>query len=235
MATNKELITDNLRETHWLGEVVDNEDPAKLGRCRIKVYGKFDQLETENIPWATPMNRDVAGAHFIPRIGDILAVRFDNGNIYHPEYWFQINQNKELKEDILDSSDEAHNVISLIYDAERNVRIWWSPENGLTMNTGADKDTAPSIRFSNDGEIFLYSDNIYIATESDSDTNEPAVRGDTLSKLLSKMLGFIKSHKHTTPNGPSGPAMPPESIQIVQTKGKLDGNNGEGFIKQIKI
>ena len=49
------------------------------------------------------------------------------------------------------------------------------------------------------------------------------------------MLGFIKSHKHTTPNGPSGPAMPPESIQIVQTKGKLDGNNGEGFIKQIKI
>ena len=39
---NKELESDNLRETHWLGEVVSNEDPTKLGRCKVKVFGKFD-------------------------------------------------------------------------------------------------------------------------------------------------------------------------------------------------
>ena len=93
----KELYKDNIRDTHWLGEVVDNQDPSNNGRCRVKVYGKSDQLPNEAIPWATPMNRDQVGAHSVPRIGDIVAVRFDNGNIYHPEYWFQINQNTDLK------------------------------------------------------------------------------------------------------------------------------------------
>ena len=93
MATEKELEKDNIRDTHWLGEIVDNKDPRNLGRCKVKVYGKFDLLETESIPWATAMNRDFVGSHHVPRVGDIVAVRFDNGNIYHPEYWFQINQN----------------------------------------------------------------------------------------------------------------------------------------------
>ena len=78
---NKELVNDNLRETHWLGEVVINEDPLLQGRVRVKVFGKFDKLPDEAIPWATPMNRDHVGAHAVPRVGDIVAVRFDNGNI----------------------------------------------------------------------------------------------------------------------------------------------------------
>ena len=41
---NKELVNDNLRETHWLGEVVVNEDPLLQGRVRVKVFGKFDKL-----------------------------------------------------------------------------------------------------------------------------------------------------------------------------------------------
>ena len=46
MARDKELEKDNIRETHWLGEVVDNADPSNLSRCKVKVYGKFDLLET---------------------------------------------------------------------------------------------------------------------------------------------------------------------------------------------
>ena len=41
---NGELYRDNLRETHWLGEVVINEDPLLQGRVRVKVFGKFDKL-----------------------------------------------------------------------------------------------------------------------------------------------------------------------------------------------
>ena len=36
-----ELFKDNLRDTHWIGEVVENVDPNKLGRCRIKVLKIF--------------------------------------------------------------------------------------------------------------------------------------------------------------------------------------------------
>ena len=54
---------DDIKGTHWIGEVVDNADPSNLGRCRVKVFGKFDDLPDDSIPWATPMNRDFVGMH----------------------------------------------------------------------------------------------------------------------------------------------------------------------------
>lgn len=217
MATDKELEKDNIRETHWLGEVVDNQDPRNLGRCRVKVYGKFDLLENESIPWATPMNRDFVGAHHTPRIGDIVAVRFDNGNIYHPEYWFQINQNKELKSDVLDNSSAPHDVISLVYDAERNIRIYYSPEDGLVMTSGDSKDSQPMIRFSTDGNIFLNSDNIYIASSKD-DTSQPAVKGQALHDILDSIINDLKTHVHPASGAPM---LPSTSINLSITQKKL--------------
>ena len=200
----KDLYKDNIRDTHWLGEVIENQDPSNNGRCRIKVYGKFDQLPNEAIPWATPMNRDQVGAHSVPRIGDIVAVRFDNGNIYHPEYWFQVNQNKDLKTEVLDNSSAPQDVVSLVYDAERNVRIFWSPEDGLTMASGDGKDEAPAIRFSNDGKIFIHSNQIYIAS-SNNDTSEPAVKGNTLQEYLEKIVDTINNHTHMAGSAPMMP------------------------------
>ena len=49
-----ELFKDNLRDQHWLGEVVVNEDPLLNGRCRVKVYGKFDKLTDDAIPVGNP-------------------------------------------------------------------------------------------------------------------------------------------------------------------------------------
>ena len=226
MATDKELERDNIRETHWLGEVVDNVDPSNLSRCRVKVYGKFDLLETESIPWATAMNRDAVGSQMVPRIGDIVAVRFDNGNIYHPEYWFQINQNKELKEDILDPSEAAHDVVSLVYDAVRNVRIYHSPEDGLviTRGTGAKErpliqiDEAGIIKISTTEKIFLDSGNIFLSNtgEGDEDESEPAVRGVSLEGWLNNLLDDYQKHFHPTGTGPSGPPTPP-TVQAIAT------------------
>lgn len=228
MATNKELIKDNLRETHWLGEVVDNEDPNALGRCRVKVYGKFDLLEVESIPWATPMNRDQVGSHNVPRIGDIVAVRFDNGNIYHPEYWFHINQNKELKEDILDNSETPQDVISLVYDADRNLRIYHSPEDGLVITRGEGAKERPLIqideegfiKISTDTKIFLDAGNIFLSNEGEggADESEPAVRGVSLENWLNELLSDYENHFHSTGVGPSGPPLAPTPINISKLK-----------------
>tara|TARA_R110002096_G_scaffold332922_6_gene526939 strand:+ start:181 stop:879 length:699 start_codon:yes stop_codon:yes gene_type:complete len=214
MADKKELQSDNVRETHWLGEVVKNDDHLKLGRCKVKVYGKFDNLEDDAVPWATPMNRDHVGAHSIPRVGDIVAVRFDNGNIYHPEYWFHIDQNKDLKTDILEASGEAHNVVSLIYDAERNVRIYHSPEDGLVITRGSGAkerpllqiDEANMIKISTDADIYLDAGNIYLSNtgEGSEDKSEPAVRGHSLEEELEKFKTNYDNHIHPTPMGPSG-------------------------------
>jgi len=225
---NEELEKDNIRETHWLGEVVDNTDPKNLGRCRIKVYGKFDNLPDDAIPWATPMNRDLPGAHATPRVGDIVAVRFDNGNIYHPEYWFHINQNKQLKEDILDPSGAAHDVVSLVYDAERNVRIYHSPEDGLVITRGSGAKERPLIqideegiiKISTDQKIFLDSGDIFLSNtgEGGADESEPAVRGVSLEKWLNKLLDDYNRHFHPTGVGPTGPPLFPTPYIVNELK-----------------
>ena len=180
MSTIKELGKDNIRDTHWIGEVVDNEDPLLNGRCKVKVFGKFDLLPAESIPWASPMNRDLPGSHAVPRVGDVVAVRFDNGNIYHPEYWFQVDQNSDLKSDVLEISESPQDVISIVYDAERNLRVYYSVEDGLVITTGTANTEAPMIRLSPEGQIFLNSGDIFIATNDGGDATQPAVRGTDL-------------------------------------------------------
>jgi len=216
---------DNIKGTHWIGEIVDNVDPSNLGRCRVKVFGKFDDLPDEAIPWATPMNRDFVGAHHTPNIGTVVAVRFDNGNIYHPEYWFQIDQNKDLKADILDTSDAPQDVVSLVYDSTRNVRIYHSDKDGLviTRGTGAKErpiiqlDEAGIIKISSDDKIFLDAGSVYLSntgeavdgTDVTEDTSEPAVRGKSLETFLEDFKSKYNSHIHPTPTGPSGtPTVP---------------------------
>ena len=214
-----ELFVDNARDGHWIGEVVVNEDPLNDGRCRVKVFGKFDLLPDDAIPWATPQNRETPGAHAVPRVGDIVAVRFDNGNIYHPEYWFQVDQNVELKEDILNTSDAPYDVISLVYDAERNLRIYHSPEDGLVITRGSGAKERPMIqideegfiKISTDAKMFLDCGDIFISNtgEGGADEEQPAVRGQSLQDWLQMWLNDYNTHIHPTGVGPSGPPMPP--------------------------
>jgi len=229
MGTDRELDKDNIRETHWIGEIVENIDPSNLGRCRVKVFGKFDDLPNDAIPWATPMNRDNIGAHHIPTIGSIVAVRFDNGNLYHPEYWFQINQNKDLKADVLDTSSEAHNVVSLVYDVQRNIRIYSSPDDGIIITRGSGAKERPLIQIDEKGyikissgsKIFLDAGDVFLSNtgESSEDENQPVTRGKSLQEWLQKLLDDYKNHFHPTGTGPSGPptAATPATIETLSS------------------
>jgi hypothetical protein len=43
--------------TWWVGEIENRNDPLKLGRCQVRIFGWYDagQIPTENLPWAHPM------------------------------------------------------------------------------------------------------------------------------------------------------------------------------------
>ena len=40
---------------HFLGFVIDNNDPMKVGRCKVKVIGLHDSLSDSDLPWIQPM------------------------------------------------------------------------------------------------------------------------------------------------------------------------------------
>lgn len=227
----KDLFRDNLRDTHWIGEVVDNTDPNKQGRCRIKVFGKFDLLETQDIPWAFPSNTMTPGAFAVPNIGDIVGVMFDNGNLYQPRYTFQVRKNDTLRTEVLNSEGNPENVISIVYDAERNMRAYYSPTDGFIMTTGNSKTADPMVRLTNDGKVIINAKDIYIA-DGFNDTSEPAARGATLANVLRNILGYIASHIHPTPYGPSGPALPPDSLNASKLMSEILANTGDGKIQQ---
>jgi hypothetical protein len=132
MATISEL-----RDRIWLGEVVENNDPEKLGRCKIKVFSLFDDLDNDAIPWAFPVtNNNFAGGPggfgslSIPKNGTIVRVQFSEGNLYSPEYYGIQTINRAMQADISDTYLNSH---VLAYDQDEEMKVYYTPGNGLEL------------------------------------------------------------------------------------------------------
>jgi hypothetical protein len=135
----QELFEDNLKDTVWIGEVVDIADPLKEGRVKVKVFGKFDKLENDVIPWARPWNMFTAGSasgsgfHSVPKLNSKVIVKFDNGNVHEPSYMAIQHISDDLKSEIEGSYENAH---SLIYDTvtEGGLKVFFTEEKGLMFD-----------------------------------------------------------------------------------------------------
>lgn len=123
--------------THFLGVVMDNKDPEFRGRCKVKVFGLFDDLETNDLPWAF-QRMDISfgdnggsGRFSSPKLGSIVHVQFNNGNYYAPEYKALQELSKDLIDEISDSYEGAH---SLIYDGIEKLKIFYTVKKGLMID-----------------------------------------------------------------------------------------------------
>ena len=89
--TQKQFLNRPVDDTfafEYTGRVVDNSDPDHLGRIKIRVFGIFnDNVPDSDLPLAIPENSLVDGSFIVPDIDDIVAVRFDKGDIYFPKYY----------------------------------------------------------------------------------------------------------------------------------------------------
>jgi hypothetical protein len=135
----RDFSRDDLRNTSWLGEVVDIADPQKIGRIKVKVFGKFDELDNESIPWAYPGNNISAGSadggsfFSVPKLGSIVSIKFDNGNIYYPEYFFNQHLSQDARTEIENSYENAH---IIVYDTvtDGKLKIFFTQEKGLMLD-----------------------------------------------------------------------------------------------------
>ena len=127
----KDLKTDDLKGSQWIGIVEDTNDDLFEGRCKIRVLGKMDQrvnpadpasdfvLPTQALPWARPSvassggSQTGSGTFSVPKLGTVLRITFDNGNYYSPVYHESIYPSDELKTEIQNSYPNSH---ILIYD-----------------------------------------------------------------------------------------------------------------------
>lgn len=86
----------------YTGIVVDNNDPDRQGKCKIRVYSIFgEDVPDESLPWALPdfsFIGSTVGNFIVPPIGTIVNTYFDKGDIYLPHFFSKaVQKSKQPK------------------------------------------------------------------------------------------------------------------------------------------
>jgi len=186
--SSKDFKIDNLLSTQWVGIIENSEDPLFEGRCKARVFGKFDLrqdnnpqndyvIPTDKLPWARPAGYTSGGSNSgsgnfdVPKLGSYVKITFDNGNVYSPVYHECLYPSDELKEEIEGSYENAH---VLLYDTGFGItkdgdnytngrdgewiKIYFTEETGLVFDY-ATTEGSSVINIKNDNSIEITNAN----------------------------------------------------------------------------
>lgn len=88
-----EVDKPQIGETYYFAKVVNNEDPEKAGRIRVRVselHGDSSQIPDDKLPWAMILrpidfgSGDDISSFIVPTVGSTVVVIFSKGDIYSP-------------------------------------------------------------------------------------------------------------------------------------------------------
>jgi len=135
MENNVNFSNSDYKNNDWIGVVVNSNDPTFSGRCKVNVFGLFETINPDHLPWAVPTNStifagDGAGSISIPKIGQFVKINFNNGDIYAPEYTAIQNVDNELIERIKDDYQGTH---VLLYDPLEELTIIYQRKSGFQI------------------------------------------------------------------------------------------------------
>jgi len=134
-SSDVDFIQHDYRDNDWIAIVVNSKDPTFSGRCQVKVFGLFDGIKDEHLPWCTPINStifaaDGAGSLSIPKPGQFVRIQFNNGDLYAPEYTTIQNIDTELIKKIKDDYQGTH---VLLYDPIEELTVIFQPKSGFQI------------------------------------------------------------------------------------------------------
>jgi hypothetical protein len=230
-------------EKTYLGRVVDIKDPLYQGRAKIDVFGFFDEIPVEDLPWAEQIAGMSFGSGFgggnitIPRVGAIVAVHFEENNYYKINYHYIKEFSQDLQEE-LKKENSYEGTHALIYDGEAQpglLKMIYTRSSGLvfqlgdatiqldTQNAGTDKEKLRIKIKMNDDEIRMEKSGgkqKVIVKSENIELGEGAVEKVILGN---KFLQLYNQHTHPTGVGPSGvpivPMVDPQHLsQVSKTK-----------------
>jgi hypothetical protein len=173
------------KDITYLGIVEDNNDPKKLGRCRIRVFGIFDTMETQDIPWAKPW-KDLIGENFgVPEIKKIVTVTFDSGNIYTPEYIYADNYNLNLEEKLKSLTGENYTSMkSVLFD--HKTQLYVNDADGLVIDYKMNQ-----INMTDSNVDINLKDNFSKVNIGDSSANQSVILGDNFLDLMEEFFNIL--------------------------------------------
>jgi hypothetical protein len=217
----------DLLDKQFLGVIEDIKDPRKEGRAKIRIVAIHDDIPTADLPWAYPKAKSMyfgkdgkAGSVSIPKVGSIVAVRFDNGNPYSPEY-FAIHELAQDAKDHLSQDGEYEGSHLILFDGDQELKLWFSANKGLTFQLkdakiNIDKDNLITIETT--GNVVVKAKNVTVdhtnVLELGKGASEKLVLGDTFLQLFNQHTHLGNLGAPTSP-----PTVPMTLIQHLSGKG----------------
>ena len=137
----------------WTGKVVDNDDPDKLGRVKIVVFGYYDELAEFALPWAVPDLGYIGGTNgnfVVPEVGTFVRGYFDQGDIQKPIYdsiaFSEMTARNLMKNQLVNKlEDYPHKMVLLETDQgdyltlnRKDGETLFHHRTGLTITIGGD-------------------------------------------------------------------------------------------------
>jgi LAS superfamily LD-carboxypeptidase LdcB len=177
----------------YVGIVEATDDPERLGRCRVRVVDIFDDIPTDDLPWATPWKDLNGNSYNLPDIGKVVTVIFDSGNIYKPEYiyaeHFNVNLEKKLKSL---SKGSYQSMKAIVYDEK--TQIYSNDDEGLMVD----------YKFNNmnitGSQIDLnLKDNFGKVNLGDAKADQQAILGTNFMEWFDQFITLFSGESGTTP------------------------------------
>ncbi len=179
----------------YRGFVVDNDDPDKFSRVKLKVPAVFGTEAMDYWAWQKDcFSGPGYGMQCIPSVGDMVWVEFELGDPRKPIWSYgHFSLGKDNKPD---KPSPLENITN----------YWFRTPGGILIELD---DTNSLIRVTNpNGKVFNIKDTINLGSE---DAAEPIPLGNTLKVQLEAICDNINSITEaigiltvTTPMGPSG-------------------------------
>ena len=177
---------EEFKNKTFVGVVEDNNDPKKLGRCKVRVLNVFEEIPVEDLPWATPW-KDLNGNTFVvPDVGKVVSVVFDAGNIYKPEFIFAEHFNANLQKKLNElSGSEYTSMRALMFD--HSTQVYRTESEGLKLD-----HEYTNVNLDPYGNILLnLRDNSSIITLGSRDADEQAMLGTTFMDWFDEFISYL--------------------------------------------
>lgn len=181
----------------FLGVVEDNNDPKRLGRVKVRIPLYFENIATENIPWASPW-KDLSGNEFsAPDIGKIVSVVFDQGNPYLPEYIYAEHFNVNLENKLKSLQENDYPTFKAIF-LDDKTQIYRSESEGLRID-----HVFSNINITKNGNINVnLRDNSTKLNLGSPDADQQVVLGTDFMDWMDKFIEALTNSPYFNGGGP---------------------------------
>ena len=127
------MIREDLKDKIFIGVVENNNDIDRLGRIQVRVNKIYDNIPTENIPWASPF-KDLNGNEYnVPDIGKIVSVIFQEGDDKLPEYIYAEHYNINLENKLKSLNNDDYSSFKSIF-LDHSTQIYRNNSEGLKID-----------------------------------------------------------------------------------------------------